>query len=168
MAIDADGRTPLHHAAMWGAAPCVDLLLAAAPEAAAVHDGPFSSELPLEIAIRRHTWGATRSLLSAGPAAMVLRVLSLPDFCGGEALHPLFTDFVMVRLPLSESDWALVPSPCRGLGRALPAALAHSSAQACSRVQHLPPADAERLRTAALCLARVQRCQKVQLPTPIV
>jgi hypothetical protein len=54
------------------------------------------------------------------------------------------------------------------MGRALPAALAHSSVQASWLVQHLPPSDAERLRTAALCLARAQRRSLALLPTPLV
>jgi hypothetical protein len=87
---------------------------------------------------------------------------------GGEKMQPLFADFILARLPLSEAEWALVPSPCRGLGRALPAALAQSSTQAGRLVQHLPPAHAERLRTAARCLARAQRHSQVLLPTPIV
>ena len=92
-------------------------------------------------------------LLAAGPAVLVLQAL----LRYGEAAQPLFADFVELRLPLSEAEWALVPAPCRSLGRALTAALAHSSAQASRLVQRLPPADVERLRTAALCLARAQR-----------
>jgi hypothetical protein len=43
-----------------------------------------------------------------------------------------------------------VPIPCPGIGRALPAVLFHSAEQARQLVQHLLPADAQRLRTAAL------------------
>jgi hypothetical protein len=55
---------------------------------------------------------------------------------------PLFADSVIARLPLAADEWALVPTPCPGLGRALPAALAHSAIQASTLVQHLPAADA--------------------------
>jgi hypothetical protein len=61
-----------------------------------------------------------------------------------------------------------VPLPCPGLGRALPAALAHSEAQARRLVQRLPSADAERLQVAALALARAQRRLHLSLPLAIV
>jgi hypothetical protein len=34
-------------------------------------------------------------------------------------------------------------------------------------VQHLPPADVQRLSTAVLCLARAQKQSGVFLPTPV-
>ena len=86
----------------------------------------------------------------------------------GQAALPLHTDFVAARLPLSPEVWALLPPACPGLGRALPAALAHSASQASSLVQHLPPADVERLRTFALCLARAQQRGNFSLPVPIL
>ena len=86
----------------------------------------------------------------------------------GQAALPLFADFAIARLPLSEDEWALLPSHCPGLGRALPAALAHSATQASRLVRRLPPGNAERLRTFALCLARVQRRSGIQLPVAIV
>ena len=55
-----------------------------------------------------------------------------------------------------------------GLRRALPAALAHSASQASSLVRHLPATDAQRLRTFALCLARMQRRWDIQLPVAII
>jgi hypothetical protein len=61
-----------------------------------------------------------------------------------------------------------MPRQCPGLGLALPAALAHSASQASSLVRHLPAADAQRLRTFALCLARVQRRWDIQVPVAIV
>jgi hypothetical protein len=61
-----------------------------------------------------------------------------------------------------------MPVPCHGLGRSLPAALAHSSAQASRLVQHLPSADALRLCTIALCLLRAQQRWGVSLPAHIV
>ena len=45
-------------------------------------------------------------------------------------------------------------SPCPGIERALPAALACSPGQAAQVAQRLPPATKARLRTAALCLGR--------------
>ena len=72
--------------------------------------------------------------------------------------------------------WKLLPAPgppCPGLGRALPAALACSDDQARQVVRRLPPAEAQRLRTFALCVARVQQQQHqpiwpFELPPDIV
>ena len=61
--------------------------------------------------------------------------------------------------PLSPQKWGLIPLvPIPGLGRVLPAALAASPTVAREVVRRLPPADFDRLRTAALCMARMQRC----------
>ena len=66
----------------------------------------------------------------------------------------LFCSFLLApgRLPLTVADWALVPLPCPGIERALPAALACGPDQAAQVVQRLPPAVAARLRISALCL----------------
>jgi len=56
---------------------------------------------------------------------------------------------VQARLPLSEADWALLPSPCPGLLPALPAALACPLEQARQLVSRPPAVDKERLRDAA-------------------
>jgi hypothetical protein len=69
---------------------------------------------------------------------------------------------------LTEEQWAAVPSPCPGLGRALPAALDRSEAEARRIVQRLPGAEAQRLRVFALCLERSQRRLGIQLPSPLV
>ena len=65
-----------------------------------------------------------------------------------------------------------IPTACPGLGRALPSALACSDEQASQLVCHLPPADSERLRTFALCVARRQRsneeCWPQYLPAAVV
>ena len=156
MAVDAGGSTPLHCAAAGGHTLAAVLLLAAAPEAAAARN--TLGWLPLQQALYyRHT-NTARCLLAPGPAAEVLQAL----LRHGQAALPLFADFVIARLPLSAVEWALMPRHCPGLGRALPAALAHSTSQASSLVRHLPAADAKRLRTFALCLARVQRRSDIQ------
>jgi hypothetical protein len=62
----------------------------------------------------------------------------------------------------------MVPSPCRELGSALPAALQHSPEQARQLVRRLPAVDAERLQVAALALVRAQRRNRVSLPALIV
>ena len=86
---------------------------------------------------------------------------ALADLCRASesaVARQLLPDFIVSHLPLTAAQWALVPViPLPGLGRSLPAALASSVDQACQLVRRLPPADAQRLHTAALCLARQQR-----------
>ena len=156
---DALGRTPLHRASRGGYTRVIQLLLEAAPDVAAAvqTDGktPFSvAELPHEDEDDWDFFGeadddpeariaAASALLAAGPAESVLADLcaAAPDI----ALR-LFPDFVTSQAPLTDAQWALIPTPCPGLGRALPAALAHSTDQARQLVRHLPPEDAQRLR----------------------
>ena len=170
---DALGRTPLHRASRGGYTRVIQLLLEAAPDVAAAvqTDGktPFSvAELPHEDEDDWDFFGeadddpeariaAASALLAAGPAESVLADLcaAAPDI----ALR-LFPDFVTSQAPLTDAQWALIPTPCPGLGRALPAALAHSTDQARQLVRHLPPEDAQRLRCAALCLSRPQPQQR--------
>lgn len=70
----------------------------------------------------------------------------------------LFADLVE-RQPLSDEQWKAVPSPCPGLGAALPAVLDRSEAEAGRLVAHLGYTQRQRLRTAALCLHRASRRQ---------
>ncbi|KAI3426877.1 hypothetical protein D9Q98_006823 [Chlorella vulgaris] len=99
-----------------------------------------------------------------GPARSALAAL----LAAGPAAQPLFADFVIARLPMTSKEWATVPAPCPGIGRALPAVLAHPAEQARWLVRHLPPADAQRLRTAAFSLHRAQQQLHVFLPSPVV
>jgi hypothetical protein len=158
---DDDGWTPLHLAAGDGHTAAIQRVLAAVPEAAEVRSA--SGRLPLDLALMGRHSDAARCLLVAGPSAQVLTTVAR----NGRAALPYLTDCVIQRLPLSEAEWMFVPEPCPGLGRALPAALAHSSAQAGRVVERLPRADARRLHTFALCLARVQRRLDTYLPTPV-
>ncbi|KAI3434659.1 hypothetical protein D9Q98_002723 [Chlorella vulgaris] len=138
------GQLPLHLAAMNGhTAVCQLLLDAALNTATAADDRRF---LPLHYAAQQgHT--ATCQL----PAAL-----------------PLFADFVIARPSLTSEEWAAVPTPCPGLCKALPAVLARSTDQARQLVQHLPSADAQRLRTAALSLHRAQNALHLALPASVV
>ena len=86
----------------------------------------------------------------------------------GPTALPLYADCVICRAPLAEAEWFLVPAPCPGLGRALPAAVAHSTKLARCLVARLPEADAERLWVAALCLGRAQRCSGTSLRPALV
>ena len=157
-------RVPLHDAAELGHADVVQALLAAAPEAAAARDidnwTPLAAVLFWDLQV-----DAARCLLSAGHAAEVLGTLSgAMAQWKREALLPLFTDCVDAHAPLSDAEWAFVPRPCPGLGAVLPAVLEGSTAQAARLVAHLPAEDAQRLRSAALCLAGAQRRRHVSLP----
>jgi hypothetical protein len=69
---------------------------------------------------------------------------------------------------MTSKEWAAVPTPCPGIGQALQLVLAHPAEQARRLVRHLPPADAQRLRTAALSLHRAQQQLHVFLPCPTV
>ena len=71
----------------------------------------------------------------------------------GEAAVPLFADVACQR-PLSSADWQLVPTPCAGLGAALPAVACRSRAEAGQLVRRLLPAERQRLWASALCLSR--------------
>lgn len=85
----------------------------------------------------------------------------------GAAVLPVYTALV-ARLPLEPAQWQRVPPNCPGLGAALPAVLDRSAEEAALLVHHPPPAHRERLRTAARCLARVQRPSGVALPADVV
>ena len=113
---------------------------------------------PLRVALQQpHSPARVQAaalLATAGPTQAVLE-----DLCstGTVIARELLPDFVASRLPLTEAQWALIPSPRPGLSHILPAALASSVSQAGQVVRRLPPPDAQRLRTFALCLARLQR-----------
>ena len=88
-------------------------------QAAAVRD--FGNRLPCTLPLARKQTArrdldSARCLLAASPARAVLKALA-----STAAALPLYPDFVIARLPLTEKQWALVPT-CPGLGRALPAA----------------------------------------------
>ncbi len=149
MAAGAGGFLPLHCAAGYGHEAVARLLLQAAPSAAAA--GNVLGWLPLHFALMSDNTSTARALLGVGPPELVLTALAARiRYCS------LFADFLLApgRLPLDAASWALVPVPCVGIDRALPIALACSPAQAAQLVRRLPPADAARLRTAALCLGR--------------
>ena len=159
------GQLPLHVAAQEGHVGVARLLVAAAPQAAAV--AAASGGTPLQIALAQRHYAIASCLLGAGDATAVLRLLSdaaqgaaqVVNWAGdpppGLPTH-LYADFLLApgRLPLAAAGWALVPAPCPGIERALPAAAACSADQAQQVVQRLPPAAKARLRAAALCLGR--------------
>jgi ankyrin repeat protein len=161
-----EGALALHKSAQRGRAAACQVLLEAAPAAALVADA--EGRMPLQLALRTGKQAphldAARCLLAAGPATTVLALLS----AAGPPALALFADFVIARPPLSGEEWALVPAPCPGLGRALPAALPHSPEQARQLVLHLPPPDVQRLRTSALALHRAHKRWRCSLPMAVV
>ncbi|KAI3433481.1 hypothetical protein D9Q98_003293 [Chlorella vulgaris] len=170
---DGQGMLPVHRAAGSGHTATCKLLMATAPHTAVVPDA--EGRTPLQCALDGNDddyfynykdpphLDAARCFIAAGPAAAALAALSAVP----QAL-PLFADFFIARSTHLTSEewkaaWSAVPAPCPGLMRALPAVLAHSAQQAGHLVQHLPPTDVQRLRTAALCLSRAQKQSSVCL-----
>jgi ankyrin repeat protein len=156
------GWLPLHCAARHGNAAMVRLLLGAYPQAAGVATRAGATALLLALRFK-----------NAEAAQLLMRHGSTQELMGTAAAGPprmrhLLAYIVAARLPLDASEWALVPSPCPGLCRALPAALQHPPEQARQLVQHLPAADAERVQVAALALGRAQRRQRVHLPGTLI
>lgn len=165
----ADGRLPLHLAAAGGHRRSVELLLATVPAAAAVREEYGHTPLQLALLIaepRPACAAAARCLAAAGPAEEALECL-LDSEAPDDVVMPLFADCMLAHLPLTAQAWGLVPQGCPGLGRALPAALELSTAQAEQVVRRMLPGDALRLRTFALCLARLQRRARLWLPPPL-
>ena len=125
----------------------VQALLAAGSDALAKN---YDGRMPLYWVLYYEHLEAAETLLRAMPADAVLENLAAS---GTPLALQLLTDYIAGCLPLTESQWAEVPTPLPGLGRALPAALASSVDQARLLVRHLSPPDSQRLRTAALCLS---------------
>ncbi len=99
-------------------------------------------------------------LVAAAPSPATLAAIAKR----GRPAAPLFADFIMAAPPLTAKQWACVPVCCPRLGRALPAALAHSHEQVRQLVRRLPSADASRLRTFELALACLQCRLRAALP----
>ena len=174
----AGGLTSLHGAAMDGNVAAVRALLAAAPAAALVRDE--SGCLPLEAAVLslrdaimfeygrdfvRVCREAALCLIEATPPTDCLAIATHPPF--HHVCLPLFPHIVASHA-LTEAEWQLVPSPCPGLAAVLPIVFGRSPAEAALLVAHLPPADRDRLRTAALCLTRTQNQLGLELPGLLV
>jgi ankyrin repeat protein len=151
-----DGWLPLHCAAFKGNEAHTRLLLGAYPDAAMV--ATPAGHIPITLALRSEHSPTARAILLAAPATVTLRHLSE----AGDTALELFADFLSMpgHLPLTPEDWELVPTPCPGIERCLPAALDTGFSQAAHVVRRLQPADASRLRCAALCLHRCHRIDK--------
>lgn len=170
----------LHYAAArYDSCKQARLLIAAAPHTALFRSsgggeqpeqlGACSSgggQTPLQLALFLRS-DAARPLLAEAPLPPPSSILPALLYAGKWAL-PLYPVWA-ARQPLSPADWARLPHDLPGLGAALPAVLHRSEAEAAQLVRHLMPADRQRLRTGALCLARAERQGRLPpLPTPIV
>ena len=161
------GWTPLHSAAAGNSPTATALLLDAAPQASLAQDG--FGRAPVEVALEEGSFASARRLLESQPAlppAAGLLTAAQSDWQGGGMPPSLYVPLV-ARQPLTSAEWARVPSPCPSLGAALPAVLARSEAEAALLVRHLPRADRERLRVAALSVRLTQNCSGVHLPAEL-
>lgn len=80
---------------------------------------------------------------------------------------PLYPALV-ARYPLTADQWALLPTPCPGLGAALPRVLQRSEAEAALLVRHMSAAEQQHLRALALYLGVAQRRGHLpSLPSPL-
>eukprot|EP00887_Chlorella_sp_A99_P001713 scaffold8.g1713.t1 len=171
------GFLPLHEAARCGHGSIAGILLAAAPQTERAKTDRGNTALVLA-----EMWGhlaAARVLVwcsVARPAELLKELLGVqrhPDADPAtqeerdEAVHTLLADLA-ARHALSPADWALLPTPCPGLARALPAVLARSLVEAAQMVTHLPDTARGRLRALALSLARLQRRLRMELPESII
>lgn len=129
--------------------------------------------LPIEAALRHAAAAGTDALRSAcvqaacilarvGPVAPVQAALA----AAGGVARPAYAGLVAGHV-LTAEQWAHVPTPCAGLGAALPEVLQRSEPEAALLVAHLSAAERARLQAAALCLARAQRDLGIDLPAPL-
>ena len=168
--VDHAGRCALHGAVRCGSKAATLALLAAAPQLALLRDS--SGSRPFDVALENHQYSAALFLMEHAPlppAAELLASLEAAHDRGAvpARLHALYVVLLALQ-PLTPAEWARVPAPCTGLGAALPAVLARSEAEAALLVAHLPAADRQRLRTAALCLRRTERVHGVDLPPALL
>ena len=151
-----NGRTPSHYASSRGNHDAALALLAAGANLLVKDE---DGETPLDTVFSgdlAHEDGMdmAAALVRAGPAGDVLEALCSSQLQG--SAQRLFRTAIASHLPLSRRQWALIPAHHSPLSSALPAALAHSVDQASHLVCRLAPEDAQRLRTFALCIGRLQ------------
>ena len=171
---DQDGWTALHWAMSSGppwpsSAGAVKLLLQAAPQAASMKD--CHGRTPMEHALGHGRYDEARCLLQLQPALPpAAEVLAALEAAGTRVLfqaRPLPDDLhaiLATRQPLTPAEWMRMPASCEALATALPAVLRRSTAEAAQLVRHLPEHSQRRLRTAVLCLRRMERRHGLELP----
>ena len=166
--VGAGANIPLILAAICGNAAAARLLVRAEPNGAwlalkaalAFAPDAAAGTAPGDVQAYVNT---ARALLQTVQPAEALPLL----VARGDLALPLFPDLT-AHWPLTAAQWQEVPSPCPGLGHALPAVLQRSEEEAALLVAHLPPADSARLQTFALALHRSQRSLSIHLPSELV
>lgn len=144
------GNTPLHCTVAFAAKPeaAVKLLLDACPAAALVPND--EGQLPLDCALCRYEQSPEHLSIARLLLPVSGPVVSLGALKSAHAeAQPLYADLAAL-FALSAAEWERVPAPCTGLGRALPAVLERSDAEARQLVRRLSLVEQQRLRTAAL------------------
>lgn len=140
--------------------------LAAAPGAALARN--HAVRLPLHLALSRGFYDVAHALLAAWQLPREAgELLGALEGARGGTSPQLWVD-VVCRLALTPEDWLRVPAGLPELRAALPAVLARSCAEAAQLMARLPAGDRDRVRTAALSLARAQRDAGVPLPPAVV
>ena len=125
--------------------------------------------IPLDVALRKCRMANAHYMVAEVPwgPEHIDTVLAALNMAGARAV-PLYTALV-ARYPLTASQWACVPSRCRGLGAALPTVLWRSEAEAALLVRRMTDTERQHLRDQALCLGVAQRRgSPPSLPGPIV
>lgn len=167
---------PLHYAASRGRPAVIRLLLQAAPQVALTPNRGAST--PVMLALSCQQYEAARCLLQLQPTplptAYLLKLMNRQRRrqqweWEPQPMMPLdFCTILASRQAIEPADWARVPTPCPGLAAALPTVLRRSEEEAALLVGHLLDGERQRLRTAALCLGRVQRSSGTPLPPDIL
>jgi len=155
----------MHWACYYGHAAVVRQVLAADSATALV--GDVYGQLPLAVALGNEGLDAVRCLLAEGPPQPAGAQLQQLARYGSKNALPLYA-VVAVCQPLTAQEWEQVPAACPGLAAVLPRVLDRSAEESGCLVRRLPQGANQRLRTAALCLARAQRRCRLSLHTPLV
>ncbi|PSC72651.1 Tocopherol chloroplastic [Micractinium conductrix] len=138
--------TPVHLAAFYDQPPVLRQLLAADSAAALLRNRV--GHTPLQLALKKACINAARCLLqlaSQQPTDELLAAIEMmPRWWAVWAVTapPLYT-LVAASQPLTPAQWERVPTPCPGLGTALPAVLERSASEAALlSLQQLRPGQA--------------------------
>lgn len=162
----SNATTALQSAVYQGHPALVRLLVEAAPQAAL----PVAPIMLMAVALLSRDFASARFLLELGALPPAGKLLELMQTVWHRMLPPHASEALRVyaplvaRLPLTLAERGQVLDSCPSLGAALPAVLRRSEAEAGQLVRCLPPADQERLRTAALCLACTQHLTGPAMP----
>lgn len=128
-----------------------------------------SGHTPFGLAVQhrsaRNGLQAAEHLIAFGPAADLVSALAAAD---EEEVAARLVPQLVARWRLTALEWGLLPASVPGLWRVLPAVLERSAEEAAALVLHMMAEEREQMWTAALCLARLQRCQGRELPPDVL